>query len=85
MSDDIDPNKPRGIRIPHQMWTAYGNICKQLGTNRTADLLAHIRRQINSHGTARDLDLLAQADEEGARRHARISPGRPKNEPDAAE
>lgn len=84
MSDD-DTNKPRGIRIPQQMWTAYGNICKQLGTNRTADLIAHIRRQINSHGSARDLGLLAQADEEAAIRHARISPGRPvtRNQPPA--
>ncbi len=73
-----DTTKPRGIRIPADMWTAYGNVCDQLETNRTADLHAHIRRQINTYGTAHDLDLLARADKETEERHSRISPGRPK-------
>ena len=31
------------IRVPRQMWAAYGRVCARLGRDRTEDLLAHTR------------------------------------------
>lgn len=70
---------PTPIRVPRAMWEAYGNVCKRLDTNRTEDLLAHMRRQINRHGEEADLDLLAEAEAELAERRSRKG-GRPRKE-----
>lgn len=70
------------IRVPRTMWKAYGNVCERLGVNRTEDLLAHMRRQINSHGDETDLALLAEAEEELKVRRARKG-GRPRKTPPA--
>jgi hypothetical protein len=66
------------------MWQAYGNVCKRLDTNRTEDLLAHMRQQINRHGEESDLNLLAEAEAELAARRSRKG-GRPRkaDAPDA--
>ncbi len=68
------------IRMPLTMRKAYDNVCKILGTNRTEDLLAHVRRQINRHGTEEDLNLLAEAEEEMRIRRSRKG-GRPPKPP----
>jgi hypothetical protein len=59
------------------MWRAYGRVCERLGIDRTADLLAHMRRQIEQHGDDSDRADLAEADRELAERRARKG-GRPR-------
>lgn len=73
----MDPTPTTPIRMPKAMREAYDNVCRRLGTNRTEDLLAHVRRQINRHGTEQDLDLLAAAEGELRERRARKG-GRPR-------
>lgn len=71
-----DPTKIRPIRVPDDLWTAYGQICETLDTTRTEDLLNHMRDRIREHGTPEQLELLAKADAELAERRARKG-GRP--------
>jgi hypothetical protein len=59
------------------MWRAYGRVCERLGIDRTTDLLAHMRRQIEQHGDDEDQADLAAADREFAERRARKG-GRPR-------
>jgi hypothetical protein len=72
---DRTPTTP--IRVPRTMWRAYGRVCERLGIDRTADLLAHMRRQIEQHGDDSDRAGLAEADRELAERRARKG-GRPR-------
>lgn len=81
MSSDDQVTKARPIRVPEVLWAAYGKVCDRLGTNRTQDLLDHMRRQINRHGEEGELDALAAAEQEMADRRARMSPGRPRKQP----
>lgn len=81
MSSDDQVTKPRPIRVPEVLWEAYGEVCKEHGTNRTQDLLNHMRQQINRHGGEQQLDKLAAAEQELAERRARMHPGRPRKQP----
>ncbi|GGK61727.1 hypothetical protein Sme01_03570 [Sphaerisporangium melleum] len=82
--DDRPATPTTPIRVPRAMWKAYGNVCERLDTNRTEDLLAHMRQQINRHGEEADLDLLAEAEEELKARRARKG-GRPRKQPPATD
>ena len=64
------------FRIPRPMWNAYGRVTARLGTDRTGDLLAHIRAQIAAHGDEQDLADLQAAERELEVRRARKG-GRP--------
>ena len=59
------------------MWRAYGRVYERLGVDRTADLLGHMRRQIEQHGDDDDRADPAEADRELAERRARKG-GRPR-------
>ena len=63
------------------MWAAYGRVCARLGKDRTEDLLAHMRAQIEQHGDDIDRADLAAADEELAERRQRKG-GRPRKSAD---
>lgn len=67
------------FRIPRPMWDAYGRITQRLGTDRTADLVTHVRAVIEEHGDEQDRADLAAADQELAERRSRKG-GRPKKE-----
>jgi hypothetical protein len=68
---------PTAIRVPRPMWAAYGRVCARLGTDRTGDLIAHMRRQIAEHGDPADLADLEAAEAELRERRARKG-GRPR-------
>lgn len=80
--DDRAETPTTPIRMPRTMRKAYDNVCKRLGVTRTDDLLAHVRSQINRHGTEEDLNLLAEAEEELKIRRSRKG-GRPRKTPPA--
>jgi hypothetical protein len=73
-----DPTPTTPIRVPRSMWAAYGRVCGRLGTDRTGDLIAHMREQITAHGDQADLADLAAAEAELAERRARKG-GRPRS------
>lgn len=64
------------FRIPRRMWDAYGRVTERLGTDRTADLLGHVRTVISEHGNDEDKAELAAAETELAERRSRKG-GRP--------
>jgi hypothetical protein len=68
------PTRP--IRVPLLLWDAYGRICGRLSTDRTADLLDHMRARIREHGDAQDIKDLEAAEVELAERRSRKG-GRP--------
>jgi hypothetical protein len=70
------PTPTTPIRVPRQMWAAYGRVCARLDRDRTEDLLDHMRRQIKQHGDATDLADLDAAEDELRERRARKG-GRP--------
>jgi hypothetical protein len=72
-----DPTPTTPIRVPRSMWAAYGRVCGRLGTDRTGDLIGHMREQITAHGDPADLADLAAAEAELAERRARKG-GRPR-------
>lgn len=82
MADDKDHTFSTRFRIPRRMWDAYGRVAERLETDRTADLVDHVRAVIKDHGDARDLADLAAAEQELTERRARKG-GRPKKEPSA--
>jgi predicted DNA-binding transcriptional regulator AlpA len=65
-------------RVPDPMWDAYGRVCARLGTDRTADLLDHMREQIAAHGDEADLTDVLAAEKELLERRARKG-GRPRS------
>lgn len=71
--------KTRPVRVPGPLWDAYGRICERLGTDRTNDLLDHMRARVREHGDETDRADLAAADAELAERRARKG-GRPKRQ-----
>lgn len=81
MSDTTGPapggTRGRLIRVPDALWEAYGRVCGTLDTDRTGDLLDHMRDRIRTHGTDQDQADLAAAEAELAARRARKG-GRPK-------
>lgn len=64
------------FRIPRRMWDAYGRITERLGTDRSADLVDHVRTTIKAQGDEQDLTDLAAAEQELADRRSRKG-GRP--------
>lgn len=70
------PTPTTPIRVPRQMWAAYGRVCARLDRDRTEDLLNHMRHQIKHHGDATDLADLDAAEDELTQRRARKG-GRP--------
>jgi len=77
MTDDAsDHTYATRFRIPKRMWNAYGRVVDRLGTDRTADLVNHVRATIKKHGDDHDKAELAAADEELTERRSRKG-GRP--------
>jgi hypothetical protein len=74
-----DPTPVAHIRVPRPMWDAYERVCGRLGTDRTGDLIEHMRERITAHGDQADLADLAAADAELAERRARKG-GRPRRQ-----
>lgn len=62
------------FRLPRRMWDTYGRVVGD--RERSADLIAHVRRTIQDRGSEQDLADLAAADAELNERHARKG-GRP--------
>lgn len=69
------------VRMPSAMWRAYGRVTARLGTNRSADLVQHVRDRIREHGDEHDLADLQHADDELMLRRARKG-GRPRKHPE---
>jgi hypothetical protein len=67
---------PRPIRVPDPLWQAYGRVCERLGTDRTNDVLEHMKARVREHGTDEDKADLERAEREVAERRARKG-GRP--------
>ncbi|WP_319169485.1 hypothetical protein [Streptomyces sp. ME08-AFT2] len=65
--------------MPGPLWDAYGRICERLDTDRTNDLLDHMRSRVLEHGDAEDRADLERAEQELAERRARKG-GRPKRQ-----
>lgn len=76
MADQTRRTPTRPIRVPLPLWEAYGRVCARLGTDRTPDLLDHMRRRIIEHGDDQDRADLQRADAELAERRSRKG-GRP--------
>lgn len=76
--------RTRPIRVPGPLWDAYGRICKRLGTDRTNDLLDHMRARIAEHGDEQDFADLEAAAREVAERRARKGGRPPRAEPERA-
>lgn len=74
--EQADHTKTRPVRVPESLWSAYGRICKRLGTDRTNDLLDRMRERVHEHGDAQDQQDLQRAEEELVRRRSRKG-GRP--------
>jgi hypothetical protein len=77
MADSPDHTPTIKIRVPRTLWDAYGRVSGRKGRDRTEDLLAHMRRQIELLGDDQDRADLAAADTELAERRARKG-GRPR-------
>lgn len=67
------------FRIPKVMWEAYGRVAERISTDRSADLVDHVRDYIREHGNEHERAELAAAEQELAERRARKG-GRPKKE-----
>jgi hypothetical protein len=74
-----DPTPTTPIRVPRSMWAAYGRVCARLGTDRTGDLIEHMRQRITLHGDQADVADLEAAEAELAERRARKG-GRPRRQ-----
>ncbi|OKI14204.1 hypothetical protein A6A07_13715 [Streptomyces sp. CB03911] len=61
------------------MWEAYGRVCERLDTDRTNDLLDHMRTRIREHGEEQDTLDLEQAERELVERRSRKG-GRPRQQ-----
>jgi hypothetical protein len=77
MTDRADHTPTIKIRVPPSLWSAYGRVAARKGRDRTEDLIAHMRRQIELLGDDADRAALADADAELAERRARKG-GRPR-------
>lgn len=77
MAESGDHTYSTKFRIPRLMWDTYGRVTDRLGTDRTADLLDHVRAVIAKHGDEQDLADLETAEQELAERRARKG-GRPR-------
>lgn len=71
------------FRIPRRMWETYGHVTERLGTDRSTDLVDHVRTLIRDHGTDAERKELVAAEAELAHRRARKG-GRPRKSTAAA-
>lgn len=78
-ADQTDHTFTTKFRIPRRLWDAYGRVAERLDTDRSADLLDHVRATVKKHGDEQDHADLAAAEQELAERRARKG-GRPKKE-----
>lgn len=76
MTDATDHTFITRFRIPKVMWEAYGRVTERQGTDRTTDLVAHVRDTIAKHGNEQDLADLDTAERELTERRSRKG-GRP--------
>jgi hypothetical protein len=79
-ADTTDHTFTTKFRIPRRLWDAYGRVTARLDTDRSADLLDHVRATVKEHGDEQDHADLEAAEQELAERRARKG-GRPKKEP----
>ncbi|MEV6833500.1 hypothetical protein AB0N17_03045 [Streptomyces sp. NPDC051133] len=77
--DDKDHTYSPKFRIPRRMWDAYGTATARQGTDRSADLVDHVRAYLAEHGNEHEQAELAAAEEELTERRARKG-GRPRKE-----
>ena len=80
--DDKDHTFSPKFRIPRRMWEAYGTAAARQQTDRSADLVDHVRDFLKKHGNEHELAELEAAEQELAERRARKG-GRPKKEQNA--
>jgi hypothetical protein len=78
-ADDKDHTYSPKFRIPRRMWDAYGTAAERQGTDRSTDLVDHVRDFLRQHGDEHELAELEAAEQELATRRARKG-GRPKKE-----
>ncbi|MFE2850579.1 GIY-YIG nuclease family protein [Streptomyces lavendulae] len=74
--EDLDHTFITRFRIPRRMWTAYGAVTERLGTDRSSDLVDHVRATIRAHGNTHEIAELEAAEQELAERRSRKG-GRP--------
>lgn len=77
--DDKDHTFSTRFRIPKRLWDAYGTAAQRQGTDRSADLVTHVRAYVREHGNEHERTELTAAEEELAARRARKG-GRPPKE-----
>ncbi|MFI8535361.1 hypothetical protein ACIGMX_34590 [Streptomyces aquilus] len=77
--DDKDHTFSPKFRIPRRMWDAYGTAAARQQTDRSTDLVEHVRNFLKRHGNEHELAELAAAEQELAERRARRG-GRPRKE-----
>lgn len=76
MADDKDHTFSTRFRVPKRLWEAYGSAAQRQGTDRSADLVAHIRAYVREHGNEQEHAELQAAEQELTERRARKG-GRP--------
>ncbi|MFD9564368.1 hypothetical protein [Streptomyces sp. NPDC059994] len=64
------------FRLPRRVWDAYETATARQGTDRSSDLLSHVRSYLAEHGTTEEQSALAAGEQELAERRARTG-GRP--------
>ncbi|MFE7754334.1 hypothetical protein [Streptomyces sp. NPDC057429] len=75
-ADEKDHTFAPRFRVPKRLWGAYGTAVQRQGTDRSADLLDHVRAYVREHGNDHERAELAAAEEELTARRARKG-GRP--------
>ncbi|MEU8472704.1 hypothetical protein AB0F30_33305, partial [Streptomyces sp. NPDC029006] len=63
-SDPTDHTFAPKFRIPRRLWDAYGTATTRMGTDRSVDLLEHVRAYVAEHGDETERAELAAADQE---------------------
>ncbi|MBK3596269.1 MULTISPECIES: hypothetical protein [Streptomyces] len=76
-TDDKDHTFITRFRIPKRLWDAYGTAAQRQGTDRSTDLVNHVRDYVREHGDAQELTELEAAEKELADRRTRKG-GRPR-------
>lgn len=77
--DEKDHTFITRFRIPKRLWDAYGSAAKRQETDRSTDLVNHVRDYVREHGDDQDLSELEAAEKELAERRTRKG-GRPKRD-----
>lgn len=78
--DDGRHTPIRKVRVPDDLWDAYGSVCKRVfGRERSEDLLDHMTTTVREHGSDDERAKLARAEAEISERRARKG-GRPRKD-----